>query len=94
MTYAFADGAPMAEFSLSGRLSYIGDRYGDQANAYEMGDVTLLDIGARYAFANGMVAARNVRNLTDEAHVSTCTASYGCYYGTGRTVQASLTFKW
>lgn len=92
VNYGFT-GTALDGLSLGAGLRYIGDRYGDNANEYEMDAVTLVDAGARYAFANGASAALNLTNLTDEVYVANC-GSFGCYFGEGRTVMASLSYTW
>ncbi|WP_353475757.1 TonB-dependent siderophore receptor (plasmid) [Salipiger sp. H15] len=91
--YHFAPGSALDGLTLGGGVRYIGERYGDAANLYELDDVTLVDLQASYAITEDMQLAVNVSNLTDEAYVANC-GSFGCYYGDGRTVQARLTYKW
>jgi len=55
--------------------------------------VTLLDLGASYAWDNGMELQVNLTNVTDEAYVSAVGFS-SSYIGDGRTLQANLTYKW
>lgn len=93
LNYAFAATTPVDGLSLGAGLRYIGKRYGDTANLYEMDDVTLLDAAARYAFRNGAELAVNASNLTDKVYLANC-ASFGCYYGSGRSVIATLTYRW
>jgi iron complex outermembrane receptor protein len=41
-----------------------------------------------------MQLSLNVSNLTDKLYVSTCSGVSSCYYGTGRTITASLQVGW
>lgn len=93
LTYDFADGSAAEGLQLAGGLRHIGQRFGDNANTYDMDAVTLVDLGARYALANGAEASLNVANLTDEVYVANC-GSFGCYYGEGRSVTAKLNYTW
>lgn len=91
--YDFAPGSQLAGLTLGGGVRYIGERYGDAGNLYDLDDVTLLDLQAAYAITEDMQLSVNVTNLADEAYVANC-GSFGCFYGDGRTVQARLTYKW
>lgn len=91
--YSFASGTALDGLRLGGGVRYIGERYSDPGNQYEMDDVTLVDLQAAYAFTEDAELSVNVSNLTDEAYVANC-GSFGCYYGDGRTVQARMTYKW
>ncbi|MDO5614455.1 MAG: TonB-dependent siderophore receptor [Paracoccus sp. (in: a-proteobacteria)] len=77
---------------VGGGIRYIGSRFGDSANSYDMGAVTLADLGATYTYDN-IEASLNVSNLTDKVYLANC-GSFGCYYGEGRVISAQLTRKW
>ncbi|MPT49371.1 MAG: TonB-dependent siderophore receptor [Sphingobium sp.] len=87
-------------FGLGGGVRYVGESFGDNANTFAIPDRTLFDAMLRYDFGpssgalNGMSFSVNARNLSDKRYVSTCTATSGCYYGTGRTVTARLSYRW
>ena len=75
-------------------VRYIGETFGDFANTNEMKvpDFVLFDAAASFE-REGWQLALNVRNLTDEDYVATC--SYGiCYYGAGRTALLTLSRRW
>ena len=36
----------------------------------------------------------NASNLADKRYVLTCTAVTACFYGSGRSVNATATFSW
>lgn len=93
VNYSFGTDSPLSGLRLGGGVRYIGERYGDAANAYEMDAVTLYDLQTAYEITEDMEMSLNVTNLTDETYVANC-GSFGCYYGDGRTVQARLTYKW
>jgi iron complex outermembrane receptor protein len=51
------------------------------------------DFGMRYREWKGLSAALNVNNVFDKTYVSLCTAG-GCRWALGRTVLATLTYRW
>ncbi|WP_444459813.1 hypothetical protein [Rhodobacter capsulatus] len=57
------------------------------------GAVTLLDLGASYAWQNGVTGRINVSNLSDKAYVAGV-GSFASYPGDERTVSASLGVTW
>ncbi len=93
LNYDFAEDTALAGFSVAGGIRYIGERFGDNANVYELDPVTLVDLAAKYKVTDKATLAVNLNNLTDETYVSNC-GSFGCYYGTGRSVMGTLTVRW
>ena len=93
LNYDFAEDTALDGLSLAGGIRYIGERYGDNANAYELDPVTLVDLAARYKVTEKATLAVNLNNLTDETYVANC-GSFGCYYGSGRSVMGTLTVRW
>lgn len=65
-----------------------------------MPPVTLVDIGVRYELGAadpglaGWQVSMNAANLFDRTSVTSCFAAGGCFYGNGRTVIASLGYRW
>jgi len=51
------------------------------------------DFGMRYKEWKGLSAALNVNNVFDRTYVSSCVAA-GCRWALGRTVLATLTYRW
>jgi len=51
------------------------------------------DFGMRYREWKGLSAALNVNNVFDKTYVSLCTAA-GCRWALGRTMLATLTYRW
>jgi iron complex outermembrane receptor protein len=51
------------------------------------------DLGKLRQELKGFKVAVNASNLTDKTYVSVCAAA-GCRYGIGRTILASLTYRW
>lgn len=83
----------MAGLQLGAGIRHIGSRWSSDANTQRLQAVTLLDLGASYEWDNGLVGRLNVNNLTDKAYISAVGLN-SSYYGNGRSVQASLTYKW
>lgn len=92
LTHSFQGGA-LESLTLGGGLRHIGSRWTSDANTARLGAVTLVDLSASYDWDNGMQGRLSVSNLTDEAYVSAVGFS-SSYFGDGRTVQASLTYRW
>ena len=84
--------------SLGGGARYVDETYGDLGNYLKIPDYTLYDAAVRYDLgqfgATDVQLALNASNLTDERYVATCTASTACYYGSGRTLTASVRLGW
>ncbi len=91
-------GGDLAGLSLAAGVRYNGRSYGDSANLYEIPSFTLYDAAIRYIIGRDsgtpVQLALNVGNLTDKRYVSTCGGVSSCFYGTGRTVNATATFSW
>jgi iron complex outermembrane receptor protein len=97
--YSFTDG-PLRGFELGGGVRFIGSTYGDEANSFRVGAVTLFDAALRYDLgaiaerARGVQLTLNAQNLTDKEYVASCSSSTACYYGTGRLVLAGIRMRW
>lgn len=77
--------------SVGGGVRYIGERFGNDANLIDLPSATLFDAAIRFE-RDDFKAALNVNNIADEDYVASC--NFGCFYGEGRTVLGSLTYKW
>lgn len=78
---------------VGGGIRYMGTRWSSDANTQRLEAVTLVDLGASYEWENGLIGRLNVTNLTDEVYISAVGLN-SSYYGDGRNVMASLTYKW
>lgn len=58
---------------------------------YKVPSATVVDLMANYQFRKNWVAQVNVQNLGDRRFVAGC--NWFCYYGAGRNVNASLSYK-
>ena len=97
--YQFEDG-PLEGVGLGGGVRHVGESYGDTANTLDIPSYTLVDLMGRYDFAalnadwEGWVFSVNARNLANEAYVATCSSVSSCFYGSGRTVNLRLQYRW
>ena len=78
---------------VGGGIRHMGTRWSSNANTLQLEAVTLLDLGASYEWENGLIGRLNVTNLTDEVYISAIGLN-SSYFGDGRNVMASLTYKW
>ena len=77
--------------SVGGGVRYIGDSW-DGADVLRTPDYTLFDAMIRYETGPWRLQV-NASNLADKRHVTTCLARGDCFYGIGRTVLGSATYK-
>ncbi|TCQ96262.1 TonB-dependent siderophore receptor [Neorhizobium sp. JUb45] len=81
-------------------VRYTGASFGDTANALEAPAYTLFDVAARLDLSaineslKGTEVAVNVANVFDKEYVASCNTVTQCYWGTGRTIRATLTHRW
>ncbi|SLM62264.1 Ferrichrome-iron receptor [Dickeya aquatica] len=81
-------------------VRYIGTTYGDNAESFKVPAYTLYDAMARYdlgeasASLKGATVQLNVNNLTDKHYVASCGGEAACFYGSGRTVVATVNYSW
>ncbi|SFL70711.1 TonB-dependent siderophore receptor [Methylobacterium pseudosasicola] len=93
-------GGPLAGLSLAGGIRAIGRSAGDPANSFSVPDATLFDAAIRYDLGAadpglaGWQVSVNAANLFDRTYLASCFAAGGCFYGNGRTVIASLGYRW
>lgn len=92
--YRFAEGGALGGVGLGGGVRYVGVSYGDTANAYRVPGYTLYDLFLRKAFASGIILSVNARNLTNRRYVALCSSASACFYGSGRTLNLRLQYRW
>jgi iron complex outermembrane recepter protein len=84
-------------FSAGGR--YVGETYASNEDIYTIPDYFLFDAAVHYDLGylapklQGWMLRVNVNNLADKQYVSYCTG-FGCRWGEGRTIYASLRYRW
>jgi iron complex outermembrane receptor protein len=96
--YTWQDG-PLAGFSLGAGVRYLGRGFSDGVSAI-IPSATLVDLVAAYDFdklnprLHGASLDVTVNNLADTRYISSCYATVWCWYGSERTVQATLRYRW
>ncbi|MGQ4273766.1 TonB-dependent siderophore receptor [Terrihabitans sp. B22-R8] len=94
------DGGPLAGLMLGGGVRYFGDHTGNTLNNIDIPSYTLFDAVARYDLAHldnrlkGATVSINASNLFDKDYVATCGDVNTCYYGNGRTVLGTVSYRW
>ncbi len=107
--YTF-DNGPLAGLSLGGGIRYVGWTYGTNNNVWGLSgyentpskvpSYTLFDASVKYDFGarnpklQGLQLAVTGRNLFNRNYVAYCQSAAACQYGTGRTVLATLSYRW
>jgi len=90
----------LAGFGLGGGVRYMGSAFGDAANTLEMPAHALFDAAVHYDLGklspslNGLTLRVTATNLFDKEYVGYCQSAMLCYYGQGRTVLASMRYRW
>lgn len=74
-------------------VRYMGPTYSDNLYLAEVPSYTVLDLALRYKIDAQWNLALNISNLTDKQYVTTCPRG-SCYYGSQRTVLATLSHAW
>lgn len=79
---------------------YVGPTEGDAANSFRVPGFLLFDAMVQYDLSglgtpfHGWSTSVTATNLGDTRYVSSCFAAVRCFYGSGRSVYASLKFRW
>ncbi|MFQ6564193.1 TonB-dependent siderophore receptor, partial [Dickeya dianthicola] len=98
-SYSFQNG-PLKGVTLGTGVRYVGSTYGDNAEGFNVPAYTLYDAMARYELGSlasqlkGTTVQLNVNNLTDKRYVASCGGDTACFYGSGRTVVATVGYSW
>lgn len=97
MDYTFQDGFARG-LSVASGVRYVDATYGDLANTLAIGSYTLFDAALRYDLGKvggaNTIFSVNAGNLANKRYVATCSSLTACYYGSGRTLTASLKLSW
>jgi iron complex outermembrane receptor protein len=96
------DSGALAGLGFGVGVRYMGSTNGDAANtkAMKVPSYTLVDAAVHYDFGNydpklkGFELAVNATNLFNKEFVSACASANQCFYGTGRTIMATASYKW
>jgi len=91
--YTVQDG-PLEGLTLGGGVRYVGKTWGDDLNTFRVSDYLLADAALSYKKDNKTFSL-NVSNIFDKDYVASCfDAGFGCFYGEGRRVTASMKLTW
>ena len=77
--------------TVGGGVRYIGESW-DGVDKIRTPDYTLFDAMIRYETGPWRFQV-NASNLTDKRHFTTCLARGDCFFGIGRTVLGSATYR-
>ncbi|CAM4269525.1 MULTISPECIES: TonB-dependent siderophore receptor [Lelliottia] len=81
-------------------MRYIGTSYGDAKNTFKVASVDLYDammsyeLGELSSSLKGASVQFNVNNVADTKYVASCASDTACFYGIGRTVTATVNYRW
>lgn len=87
-------------FGVGGGVRYVGESWGDTTNTFKTPSYTVFDAAVHYDLSQlssrleGVKLAVNATNLFDREYVASCTRITACYYGTARTVIATVKYQW
>ncbi|WP_380181935.1 ferrichrome porin FhuA [Kalamiella sp. sgz302252] len=94
--YTFNSGA-LSGFTVGAGGRFIGSSYGDPANTFKVGSAAVMDAVVKYDLGRfglyGSSVALNVNNLLDRDYVASCFETYGCFWGAGRQIVGTATFR-
>lgn len=97
--YHFHNG-PLAGLTLGTGVRYTGSSYGDNKESFNVPHYILYDamasynLGAASSQLKGVVVQLNITNLTDKHYVASCSNNEACFYGVGRTIIATVSYRW
>lgn len=98
-TYTFLN-SPLQDLTFGGGVRYTGSSYGDNTQTTKVPAYTLYDLMARYELGTALPALKgatvqfNVSNLMNKHYVASCSNSSACFYGSGRSLFATLSYSW
>jgi iron complex outermembrane receptor protein len=81
----------LRDVTLGGGVRYIGESW-DGTDTLRTPDYTLFDAMIKYETGPWRFQV-NASNITDKRHLATCLARGDCFYGIGRTVLGSATYR-
>lgn len=98
-SYSFLEGA-LHGLTLGSGVRYTGTTWGDSEGGFKVPHYTLYDVMAKYALGEAVTTLRgttlqlNVNNVADKHYVSSCSNTSACFYGSGRSIVASVSYSW
>lgn len=98
-SYTFLDGV-LSGFTLGSGVRYTGTAPADEIGVDKVPHYTLYDAMAKYELGEAANSLRgttlqlNVNNIADKHYVASCSNESACFYGSGRTIVASVSYSW
>lgn len=98
-SYTFLDGV-LSGFTLGSGVRYTGTAPADEIGVDNVPHYTLYDAMAKYELGEAANSLRgttlqlNVNNIADKHYVASCSNESACFYGSGRTIVASVSYSW
>ncbi|MEP7453857.1 TonB-dependent siderophore receptor [Phyllobacterium sp. SB3] len=95
-----ADSGALAGLGIGGGLRYQGKSFGDAANEFEVDGHVFVDAALSIDFGqlnkklDGLDLRVTGTNLLNKEYVSYCQGPLLCYYGQGRTINATMKYRW
>lgn len=78
----------------------VGTTWGDNANTFRVPAYTLWDaklayrFDARFGALKGLGLQLNAQNIGNKEYVASCANTYSCFYGKGRIITLSGSYRW
>ncbi|AJY47784.1 TonB-dependent siderophore receptor [Martelella endophytica] len=91
---------PLEGLGIGAGVRFNGETWGDQENTFKVPAYTLFDAGIDYDFGvkwpkyEGLKLNVTASNLGNKEYVASCTYTTRCFYGTSRSVYATLKYQW
>ncbi|BET95565.1 ferrichrome porin FhuA [Xenorhabdus sp. TCT-1] len=98
-SYSFTQTA-LKGFTLGAGVRYTGSTSGDYEETFHVKPYTLYDLMAKYDLGEaspqlkGASVQLNVNNLTNKRYVASCSNAGACFYGSGRSIVATVEYTW
>ncbi|MGK3112202.1 TonB-dependent siderophore receptor [Candidatus Pantoea formicae] len=98
-SYSFLNGV-LNGFTLGSGVRYTGTAPADETGTNKVPHYTLYDVMAKYELGEAANSLRgttlqlNVNNVADKHYVASCSNTSACFYGSGRTIVASVSYSW
>nr|CAA61205.1 ferrichrysobactin receptor [Dickeya chrysanthemi] len=97
-SYSFHNG-PLKGVTLGTGVRYIGSttaitRRASRYRLYPVRRHGRYELGSLASQLKGAAVQLNVNNLTDKHYVASCGGDTACFYGSGRTVVATVSYSW
>ena len=97
LDHTFAAQGGMNDLTIGLGARYVGARYADISNTVQVPSHTVFDAAVHYKLAENAALSVNISNLFDKtyvSHVETWSNPDTAFYGSGRSVRASLKYTW